>query len=118
MRLLLVEDDKLTAELIKFGIAQSGHQIDHALTGKEALTFVRANTYDAMIFDLYLPDTTGIALTGEVRREGRATPIVILTATIKSDDIILALAAGANDYLAKPFNIDELLARIRLLASC
>ncbi|HUP88719.1 MAG TPA: response regulator [Longimicrobiales bacterium] len=117
MRLLLVEDDKLTAELIKFGLTEDGHETDHVTTGLEALTLARANTYDAMVFDFNLPDTTGIAMTQTLREEGQSTPILILTATVKTDGVLRALDAGANDYLGKPFNIDELLTRIRLLTA-
>lgn len=115
MKLLLVEDDKLTAEFVKFGLQEDGHEVDHAATGREGLMCARVNAYDALILDLNLPDTSGFAITETLRGEGRSTPILILTASTKTEMVVQGLNAGADDYLTKPFAIEELRARIRAL---
>lgn len=115
MKLLLVEDDKLTAEFIKFGMQEDGHEIDHAATGGEGLMFARMNPYDAIILDLNLPDTTGFAITESLRQDGKTVPILILTAHSKTEYVVQGLNVGADDYLAKPFKIEELKARVRAL---
>lgn len=115
MKLLLVEDDKLTAEYVKRVLQEDGHDVDWVHVGREGLMMARMNTYDALIFDLNLPDTTGLVLTESLRSEGRTTPILILTASSKTDSVVQGLNAGADDYLIKPFKVEELRARIRAL---
>ena len=115
MKLLLVEDDKLTAEFVKYGLQEDGHEVDHALTGREGLMCARMTTYDAIILDLNLPDTTGFAITESLRQDGKTTPIIILTAHAKTEYVVQGLNVGADDYLTKPFKIEELKARIRAL---
>lgn len=115
MKLLLVEDDKLTAEFIKLGLQEDGHEIDHVCTGIEGLMCARMSAYDGLVLDLNLPDTTGYVITETLRNEGRSVPILILTAASTTAQIVQGLDAGADDYLTKPFAIGELRARIRAL---
>ena len=115
MKLLLVEDDKITAEFVRLGLREDGHDVDHVITGADALLYVRMNASDAMILDIHFPDTTGYAVTQALRSEGRSVPILMLTAARTTDNIIHGLNAGADDYLTKPFAIEELRARIRAL---
>ena len=115
MKLLLVEDDMLTAEFVKVGLKEDGHEVDHAPTGREGLMFARMTPYDALILDLNLPDTSGFAITETLRQEGRTVPILMLTAATRTESIVQGLNVGADDYLTKPFEITELRARIRAL---
>lgn len=115
MKLLLVEDDKLTAEFIKNGLQEDGHEVDHVITGREGLMCARMTAYDALILDLNLPDTTGFAITESLRNEGKSVPILMLTAAARTEYVVQGLNAGADDYLTKPFQIEELRARVRAL---
>jgi DNA-binding response OmpR family regulator len=115
MKLLIVEDDKLTAQFVRLTLEEDGHEVDWSGTGQEGLTLARTNAYDALILDLHLPDTTGLVITSALRSEGRSTPILILTATSSTDSVVQGLDAGADDYLVKPFKTEELRARIRAL---
>lgn len=115
MKLLLVEDDRLTAEFVKYGLREDGHEVDHAATGREGLMFFRMNAYDALILDLNLPDTSGYAITEAIRGEGKSIPILMLTAASSTENVVQGLNAGADDYLTKPFKIEELRARVRAL---
>jgi len=115
MKLLLVEDDKLTAEFVKRILQEDGHEVDWSTNGQDGLLWARTNLYDALILDLNLPDTTGIAITEALRHEGRNTPILMLTASSKTESVVQGLNAGADDYLVKPFQTEELRARVRAL---
>src|SRR5688572_17460816 len=115
MKLLIVEDDKLTAHFVRLTLEEDGHEVDWTSTGQEGLLLARTNAYDALILDLHLPDTTGLVITAALRGEGRSTPILILTASSTTDSVVQGLDAGADDYLIKPFKTEELRARIRAL---
>lgn len=115
MKLLVVEDDRLTAEFVKFALQEDGHEVDHAATGREGLMFARMTAYDAIVLDLNLPDTTGFAITETLRQEGKTTPILMLTAATRTEYVVQGLNVGADDYLVKPFKVEELLARVRAL---
>ena len=115
MKLLLVEDDKLTAEYVKLILQEDGHEIDWVSVGREGLMMARMNMYDALILDWNLPDTTGLVIMESLRNEGRATPILMLTASSKSEQVVQGLNAGADDYLVKPFDSEVLRARVRAL---
>jgi DNA-binding response OmpR family regulator len=115
MRILVVEDDRKVAGFIAQGLREEGYSVDHASDGDEATMLAHVNQYDVILLDLTLPKKNGLQIAGELRREGRQTPIIMLTARDATEDIIRGLNAGADDYLAKPFRFDELLARIRAL---
>lgn len=115
MKILVVEDDRKVAGFIEMGLREEGYAVDVARDGDEATMLAHVNEYDAILLDLMLPKKNGLQVAAELRREGRATPILMLTARDATDDIVRGLDAGADDYLTKPFKFDELLARLRAL---
>ena len=115
MRLLLVEDQKKIASFVKKGLTQVGYAVDVAETAGAAETLVAAHPYDLIILDIMLPDQNGVDVAHHLRRDGYQGPILMLTALSGTKDRIRGLDAGADDYLPKPFEFDELYARIRAL---
>jgi DNA-binding response OmpR family regulator len=115
MRILVVEDDRKVAGFIEMGLREEGYAVDLARDGDEAIVLAHVNDYDAILLDLMLPKKNGLQVAAELRREGRTTPILMLTARDATEDVVRGLDAGADDYLAKPFKFDELLARLRAL---
>lgn len=115
MRILLIEDEKRLSEVIKKGFTEQGFAIDQAFNGEEGLFLAQSESYDVIILDLMLPKIDGIALCKKLRDEKINTPILMLTAKTRVEDKVLGLNAGADDYLAKPFEFTELKARIDAL---
>ena len=115
MRILTVEDDRKVAGFIAQGLREEGHAVDIATDGEEATTLAHVNDYDVILLDVVLPKKNGFQVATELRREGRNTPILMLTSRDGVEDIVRGLDSGADDYLSKPFRFDELLARIRAL---
>jgi DNA-binding response OmpR family regulator len=115
MRILVVEDDRKVAGFIEMGLREEGYAVDLARDGDEAIVLAHVNDYDAILLDLMLPKKNGLQVAAELRREGRTTPILMLTARDATEDVVRGLDAGADDYLTKPFKFDELLARLRAL---
>jgi two-component system, OmpR family, copper resistance phosphate regulon response regulator CusR len=115
MKLLVVEDDSKVAGFIDHGLKEEGHVVDVAFDGDEATMLAHVNEYDVILLDVMLPKKNGFQIATELRREGRSTPILMLTSRDAVEDVVRGLDAGADDYLAKPFKFDELLARIRAL---
>lgn len=115
MRLLLVEDNLKLSEYVGAGLKNAGLETDPALTAEEALSAASAQDYDLIILDLGLPDRDGFDLLADLRRLNRNVPVIILTARDSLGDRIKGLDGGADDYLIKPFAIEELVARIRAL---
>lgn len=115
MRLLLVEDQKKVSSFIKKGLIQTGYAVDVAETGGAAESMVASNSYDLIILDVMLPDQNGVDVAYHLRRDGFQGPVLMLTALSGTKDRIRGLDAGADDYLSKPFELDELYARIRAL---
>jgi DNA-binding response OmpR family regulator len=111
----VVEDDRKVAGFIEMGLREEGYAVDLARDGDEAIVLAHVNDYDAILLDLMLPKKNGLQVAAELRREGRSTPILMLTARDATEDVVRGLDAGADDYLAKPFKFDELLARMRAL---
>jgi DNA-binding response OmpR family regulator len=97
------------------GLREEGYAVDVASDGEEACSLAHLTDYDAIILDLMLPKKNGLQVAAELRREGRTNPILMLTARDSTEDVVRGLNAGADDYLAKPFRFDELLARVRAL---
>jgi len=115
MRILLVEDEVKVASFIKKGLEEEYYSVDVALDGKEGLKLALSEEYDLMILDIMLPFKNGISILKDVRAKHILTPILILTAKADVIDKVAGLDSGADDYLAKPFSFDELLARVRAL---
>jgi two-component system, OmpR family, response regulator len=115
MRLLLVEDDAKLVSALEKGLAREGYAVDTARTGDEALARARGLDYDAVVLDVMLPGTNGFSVCRTLRSEKRWAPVLMLTARDQVDDRIRGLDAGADDYLVKPFDFGELLARVRAL---
>jgi two-component system, OmpR family, copper resistance phosphate regulon response regulator CusR len=115
MRILVVEDDRKVAGFIEQGLLEEGYAVDVARDGDEATMLAHVNEYDVMLLDIVLPKKNGFQVARELRSEGRNTPILMLTSRDAVEDVVRGLDAGADDYLAKPFPFDELLARVRAL---
>jgi len=115
MRVLLVEDNDRLGALISEAIRGHGFAVDHLSSAEEAELAIAANRYDAIILDLMLPGRDGLSIIQPMRQSGVTTPILILTARDGKDAVIQGLNIGADDYLCKPFVMDELIARLRAL---
>ncbi len=115
MRILLVEDEARIAAFVRKGLQEERYVVDVAEDGDAALDFVAAAEYDLIILDVMLPRRDGFSVCQELRRRGRKTPVLMLTARDAVDDRVRGLDAGADDYLVKPFAFKELLARLRAL---
>lgn len=116
MRVLLVEDEEKLAALVARGLTERGGVVDSVATGTQALTAARGGEYDVMLLDVMLPDIDGFEVCRRLRAARVWTPILMLTARTAVGDRIAGLDSGADDYLAKPFAFQELLARMRALA--
>ncbi|HZP83831.1 MAG TPA: response regulator transcription factor [Chthonomonadaceae bacterium] len=115
MRILVVEDEEKVASFIQKGLEQSSYTVDVTGSGEDALAYIAANEYDAIILDIMLPGIDGLAVVRELRGRGSAVPVLALTARSALEDRVQGLDSGCDDYLAKPFAFDELLARLRAL---
>jgi DNA-binding response OmpR family regulator len=111
LSLLLVDDDAELCGMMREFFTEAGHRLDTAYSGRDGLASALRGAYDLMILDVMLPGINGFAVLEQVRRK-RALPIIMLTARVQQQDRILGLNSGADDYLPKPFDPDELLARI------
>jgi heavy metal response regulator len=115
MKILVVEDERRVAQFIQKGLKEEGHAIDVAYDGEEGGFLAEVNDYDLILLDIMLPKKNGISVCREIRERGVATPVLMLTARDSVEDKVRGLDAGADDYLAKPFAFEELLARVRAL---
>jgi len=115
MRILLVEDEPSAARMLAKGLREQGYAVDLAADGEEALYQQSINEYDLVILDIMLPRRDGFDVCRSIRSEGSTVPILMLTARDAVDDRISGLDCGADDYLTKPFDFGELLARVRAL---
>ena len=113
MRILLVEDDDLLGEAVRDGLRQQGYVVDWVRNAGGALAALSTSNFSALVLDLGLPDTDGLSVLRWLRHNGEATPVLIVTAREGISERITGLDAGADDYLIKPFDIDELCARLR-----
>jgi DNA-binding response OmpR family regulator len=115
MRILLVEDDRPLASSLQKALQAQGFVVNHVETGKAALHVTDAEPPDMVILDLGLPDAEGLDVLKKIRRKASDLPVIVLTARDSIDDKVLGLDSGADDYLAKPFEMTELLARLRVV---
>jgi len=115
MRLLVVEDEIKVASFLKRGLEEAGHVVDVAYDGKEGEFLATLNLYDVLILDIMLPDVDGRQVCRDLRARGISTPTLLLTARGSTEDKIIGFNSGANQYLTKPFDFNELLARVAAL---
>lgn len=116
MRVLIVEDEPRLAENIARSLRESaGYAVDIAADGQEGLFLAEANVYDVVVLDLMLPRLDGVQVLTRIRQSGQLTPVLVLTARDDKESVVALLNAGADDYLTKPFDLGELLARIKAL---
>lgn len=113
MKVLVVEDDKKLAPFLKKALTEEGYIVDACRTGREAKEQAMSIAYSLILLDWMLPDIDGVSVCRDLRRGGNNTPILMLTARAEVGERVIGLDAGADDYLTKPFELDELLARIR-----
>jgi two-component system, OmpR family, copper resistance phosphate regulon response regulator CusR len=115
MRVLLVEDDTRIAHFVAKGLREQAYAVDVAANGEGALYQAAINTYDLIVLDVMIPEPDGFAVCKELRRAGHRVPVLMLTARDSVEDRVEGLDCGADDYLTKPFEFRELLARLRAL---
>lgn len=115
MKVLLVEDEKKIADFVCAGFKEQGFVIDHCADGVEGYAYAARGGYDVIVLDIMLPGRDGLSILKGLRKAGDATPIILLTARNELDDRIEGLSLGADDYLAKPFFVEELIARVQAL---
>ena len=115
MRVLVVEDEAKVARFLKQALEEEGHAVDTAGDGVEGGNLAHINPYDLILLDVQLPRMDGLQLAAELRRSGLACPILMLTSRDSTQDVVRGLNAGADDYLTKPFALEELLARVNAI---
>lgn len=115
MRILIVEDEVQLSEALGAILEKNNYTVDRVFDGESGLDYILSDIYDGVILDIMLPKMSGIEVLKEVRKEGISTPIILLTAKGELEDRVLGLDCGADDYLPKPFYVEELMARIRAL---
>jgi len=114
MKILIVEDDVKISSFLSKGLIEENYAVDCCYDGEEAFYLIRTNCYDLIILDLMIPYIDGVTLCKDLREIEIYTPVIMLTAKSSIEDKVLGLNIGANDYLAKPFSFEELLARIKV----
>jgi DNA-binding response OmpR family regulator len=115
MRLLLAEDERALSNALVTILKHNNFSVDAVYNGRDAVEYINTNLYDGIILDIMMPLKDGITVLKEIRANGNKTPVLILTAKSEIDDKVVGLDNGADDYLTKPFDIKELLARLRAL---
>jgi len=114
-RVLVVEDERKVLRAVEQALRAEGHEVATAATGDEGARLAAAQPFDCLVLDLMLPGRGGLEVLADLRRAGKATPVLVLTARDAIEDRVAGLDAGADDYLVKPFSLAELLARVRAL---
>jgi two-component system, OmpR family, response regulator QseB len=115
MKILLAEDDAMLGSSMEKGLAQAGFTVDWVRTGNHAQTALNTQTYAAVLLDIGLPQISGLDILQQLRQQGKHTPVLVVTARDAVRDRVAGLNLGADDYLTKPFDLDELVARIHAL---
>src|SRR4051794_2813590 len=117
-RVLIVDDDRAIRESLARALELEGYEVDVVVDGVDALAATRRERFDALVVDVMMPGIDGLGVCGVLRADGDRTPVLMLTARVETPDRVAGLDAGADDYLPKPFELDELLARVRALLRC
>jgi len=112
-KIMLVEDEESLAVGLKFNLEEEGYEVSHARDGREALEFYEKENYDLIILDVMLPYVNGFEVAEQIREKNPQLPILMLTARTRKEDKIHGLELGADDYMTKPFHLDELLLRVK-----
>jgi two-component system, OmpR family, response regulator len=112
MRILLIEDDNAVADTMRRGLATEGHHADLAPDARSARNMATENTYDAIFLDLNLPDASGYDLIGDLRKSNPKVPVLMVSGRTSKEDVVHGFEVGADDYITKPFDVRELLARL------
>ena len=115
MRILIVEDDRMINDIIARTLRKENYSVDSCFDGQEALDYIFSAEYDVLILDIMLPKLDGFEVLKRIRNKGIQTPVLFLTARESVQDRVKGLDYGADDYLVKPFDFEELLARIRVI---
>ncbi len=115
MRILVVEDEKDLNSIICSKLVKEGYNVDACYDGQAALDYMEAENYDGAIMDIMIPNKDGITVLREMRKAGIQVPVLFLTAKTETQDIVRGLDAGASDYMTKPFEFSELMARLRVM---
>jgi two-component system response regulator QseB len=115
MRLLLVEDDEMLGKAVKAGLRQGGYTVDWVSDGESAMSALANDSFDVVVLDIGLPDMSGINVLQKIRKQQNDVPVMILTAYDTVSDRVAGLDQGADDYMTKPFDLDEMLARLRAI---
>ncbi|RGT73759.1 response regulator transcription factor [Mediterraneibacter massiliensis] len=115
MRILIAEDERDLNQLLASRLKEEHYSVDACFDGEEALDYIAGAEYDALILDIMMPKKDGLSVLKQLRKKNKSVPVLLLTAKDSIEDRVKGLDAGANDYLVKPFALEELLARIRVL---
>jgi two-component system, OmpR family, copper resistance phosphate regulon response regulator CusR len=115
MRILIVEDDRKVCRFLERAFREEGYAVDTAIEGSDGLAKARIHAYDLHVLDIMLPGRSGLEITRALREDGVQAPILLLTARDSTPEVVAGLDAGADDYLTKPFSLEEVLARARAL---
>ncbi|WP_457554157.1 response regulator transcription factor [Desulfobacula sp.] len=115
MKILIVDDEQILLDQLRQAFEGQRYMVETALDGEQALDKLFDAPFDLIILDIMLPKQDGLSVLREIRQAGMSTPVIMLTAKVESDDKIAGLDLGADDYLSKPFSLDELMARVRAL---
>lgn len=115
MRILIAEDEQDLNRILKRRLEAAGYSVDNVFDGAEAMELLSYTGYDAVVLDIMMPKADGLQVLSSLRKAGKTTPVLFLTARDSISDRVTGLDMGANDYLVKPFSFDELLARLRVL---
>ncbi len=115
MKILIVEDEKNLNRIISKHFEAEGHIVDVSFDGEEALDYIYSSEYDVIVLDIMIPKIDGYEVLRQLRAKGISTPVIVLTAKSDVSDVIKGLDSGADDYIKKPFDFEELMARIRVV---
>ena len=115
MRILIAEDERDLNNILTMKLSDAGYSVDSCLDGSEAILYLQSTEYDLAILDIMMPGSDGFEVLSSLRRSGKKPPVLFLTARDSIQDRVRGLDAGANDYLVKPFSLEELMARVRVL---